>query len=128
MHRLITGKRDAADKEIDSWQEIISDFAFDVQRVMVSDLYTILSIPTHMQNLMTSSRIGRIMRKLGFERISYRDPDNQSKVKKCFKKIDFTGVVYEWSGDKILKQNQHQNDFASFVVNQAEQRSAYYNR
>lgn len=128
MHRLITGKREADDKEIDSWHEMLSDFVCDVQKVTAQDLCTVLSIPIHMQNATVFKRLGRIMRKHGFERSNYRDLYDNTKIKKCYIKKDLTGFVYEWSSDKILKQNQHQNDFASYVVNQAEQGSAYYNR
>lgn len=128
MHKLITGKREADDKEIDSWYEIVSDFVSDVQRVMAQDLCSVLSIPIHMQNATVFKRLGRIMKKHGFDRSVYRDSFDGGRVKRCYIKTNLDGCIYEWSKDKILKQNQHQNDFASYVVNQAEQRSAYYNR
>lgn len=124
MHRLITGKREADDKEIDSWHEIIGDFVSDVARVTAQDLCTVLSVPVYMQNATVFKRLGRIMIKNGFQRSLYRDKFDQDRVKRCYIKTDLNGTIYESSHDKILKQNQHQNDF----VNQAEQRSAYYNR
>lgn len=123
MHQLITEKRDADDKEIDSWHEILSDFVFNVEKVAAQDLCTVLSIPIHMQNASVFRRLGRIMKKHGFERSNYRDKNNSTKVRKCYKKIDMTGCIYEWSSDKILKQN----DFTSYLVNQTDKRSSYYN-
>jgi len=98
IHKLITSKRDADDKDIDGWYDQIQDFVFDVQTVYVTDICTYLNIPTHLQSDRIFKRVSKIMKKLGFEKTSTKQ---SSKTRRCYINTNVLNITYMDSQEKF---------------------------
>ena len=70
-------------RSVDPWEPLLeSNFTEDYTRVAPQEIWKVLGIPVDRQDARMAKRVAAIMQRLGYRRMSMRDPDDAARVVK----------------------------------------------